>query len=416
MASSTDYLWVHCRDAGLAWVHCSGRPARALAHGEAPDWAALPETGVKQVQLCLPGESVRIHLVQLPARNRRRFLRALPFALEERLLRDADSYQFIPLSKPRGSTVLPVAVIERETIDDLVEQAIEHGYQPRIALPEYLYMPAPPAETWSLDATAPPLLLRDPMGGAALPGGPTESLPAGLVLALERSSERPRRLEVSVGDSKQSAAVAHWRAALDALGIELSIRIDERTRSAWLATRSPRTNKGSLLNGTPAASAGVPAPWRPWLPSMSMAAALLLLTLGNLVLDTMQLRRTSEELQAEIESVYRDAFPHARNVVDARFQMEQKLAALRSDHAGPRPLTLVERLAELAPLLRQTQDSSLERIDFDGTTVTIEVRAPDARALEALERRLAKQVEAALEHHEVVDGVVVGTFRIGEAA
>lgn len=381
-------LWVWPRGDELEWSEAVGGNGRVRS-GRVAGWAELPRRAGQRLVVCLPGALVRVHRVRTPGRNRRRFMAALPFVLEDRLAQDVDACHLVPIARRRRE--LAVAVVARATLDALLEAARAAGHPPALVVADYLALPEPEEGVWTLDLTAQPAWLRHALGGAALGAVGTRPPPA-LLLALESAAPAPRRLVAHVADAQQAGDVATWREALAAHAVELDIVTDPRPRAARLAAGALPREPFNLLSGAyrdPARGGATP---RRLLPAAALAAGVLLCAMLGFVLETHRLATAHDALTAALEQTYREAFPEARNVVDARFQMARRLDALRAAAvpAAGADRGLVGWLAALAPALLGADGVRVETLRFDGRSVTVEVVVPTRAALDALGAALAR--------------------------
>jgi len=419
MALRGEYWWVRWRPDGLDWARCTTEEGLPRETGECTGWSDLPAPEGARLVVLVPPEAVRVHTVNIPTRSRARFRAALPFALEDQLLRDPEDYHFAPLPRPRGQTGTPVAVVDRERMDTWLAGSEGHGWRLRSLVPEYLAVAPPEEGVWLLDAAASPMLLRLPRGGggAGLTGEPGDTPPGGLILALERAQPRPSTLRVRVAHAEQAERLAGWAERLKPLGLELEVQQDARERAAWLARQPLPAGGCNLLTG-PYATGEDPRQWvRRLVPASAMLAALLVVGASQWFLEGTRIHAEHRDLEAAIESTYREAFPDARNLVDPRYQMEQRLQRLRSrqEESGGGG-GLLARVDRVAPLLLAGGDTRVQALRYDGDSLTVEISVPDYQALERLQKRLAASGGAEVENAELKQGRVHGRIRLqGEA-
>jgi len=76
-------------EAPFEWVRISGQKVEAF--GEVPSLAEYPVSKDDDVYGVVPGDWVTTHRVTLPAKSRKQFNIALPYALEESISEDAVS-------------------------------------------------------------------------------------------------------------------------------------------------------------------------------------------------------------------------------------------------------------------------------------------------------------------------------------
>lgn len=416
MALRGEYWWVRWRADGLEWARCLSQEAVPREEGGCTEWDELPAPAGARLVLSVPGERVRVHYVRIPTRNRRRFRAALPFALEDQLLHGPESYHFAPLPRAKGQATTAVAVVERERMAEWLAGPAERDWHPRLLVPEFLAMAPPDPGVWRLDAGESPLLLRFPrgQGGAALAGDLGEQPPGGLLLALEGAENPPSTLRVRVTGPEQHQAVARWQTALDPLGVVLEIREDTHSRAAWLA-REPLPERGCNLLTGPFATGEDPWQWaRRLAPAAAGAALLLVVGAAQWFLEGARIRAEHQRLEQAIEATYREAFPQAQNLVDPRYQMEQRLKRLRQSgqEQGRGPGGLLGRLQEVAPVVTSAGDIRVQGLRLAGDDLTLKVSLPDYEALERLQERLGRKGGVEVEDAELQEGRVHGRIRI----
>jgi len=411
-----EYWWLRQRSGGLDWAHFVPGLTLPEAQGAAADWSELPIPAGATVVLCIPGEYVRVHAVNLPTKNRRRFLAALPYALEDKLLREPEACHFVPLIKTGSRRQsMPVAVVEHDYISTLLKELDVYAWQIQLLIPDFLAIAEPAAGTWLLDAAEEPFLLRFPegAGGAALSADKSLQLPGALLLALEQAGSCPRVLQIRVATREQREQVQAWSKRLAHYGVEMEINEDRRSRSSWLAQQALPAASYNLLTGPykPHRESGL---WtRQLLPSATLAAILVLITGLHWALQGSQLRSESRDLRAAIEATYREAFPDARNIVDPRFQMEQQLLSLRERPApGRSNADFISHIEKLATVIGSGDQYQLQVLGFDGNSITLEVSVPDYDALDRLQTQLTQIASVNIENAELKSGRVYSRIRL----
>ena len=103
-----------------------------------------------------------------------------------------------------------------------------------------------------------------------------------------------------------------------------------------LAAGGVRSEALSLLQGEFARRTGWRAEWQRWRIAAFLALAALALHIGVRGYDLIRLRAEEQRLDAAIEQAVRIALPDVERIVDARAQIEQRLAGGgAADPAGP---------------------------------------------------------------------------------
>jgi len=418
MSIRGEYWWLRLHARGIDWARCHTGESVPRQEGTCADIPSLPAPVGSNLVLCMPGEQARMHRVNLPHRNRRKFLDALPYALEDQLLHDPASYHLVPLSAERRATDVPVVVINHDYLTALLDQCRQAGWQPVMLVPDYLAIPVPAAHAWYIDASTTPLLLRmSATQGAVLQGEPGPQTLGTLLLALEQAGDPPHTLRVRVATHQQYKIISAWSEMLADRQIQLDIFIDEHPRSHWLA-RLPLPEPGLNMLTGPYANAD-----RQWvnlhrlLPVTALLSALVAISAIHWFVEGRQLESQYQQLQQSIEATYLQSFPEARNLVDPRFQMEQQISAMQTrGMANSSGMDFLGRLEQLAAQIAAQPDCQLERIAFDGSNITLEVSVTDYESLERLQTELARSASVDIENAELKDGRVYGRIRLGGRA
>jgi len=416
---ASGYWWLYPRQEDLYWAECDAKGG-ICRDGRAAGWEEIPAPADSRIVLCVEGVAVRCHLVKLPARRRRHFMAALPYALEDRLLQAPEDCHLVPLQVRRKRAGSAVMVVEHSRMEEWLQAIRSRQWRLSALFPDYLALPEPGRDSWLLDATKSPFLLRfsGPGGGAAFHGGPEYRFPAALLLALEASRDRPRTLDIYVSGPDQAGRVRAWEEELAVYGVALQIQEKESPREHRLAALSATDHPGSLLQDRYAVPSDTIGGWSPrqLLPSAALLAALMLTLLAQGLADHYRMQAEYDRLSQEIESTYRRVFPQARHLVDPRFQMEQQLQELYSRQVQrAENRTLQDWLEQLAPVFNADREHRLLAVHFNGHDLIIEVSLADFQTLEQLQSRLVRDVagEVRIEQAELKDGRVFSRLRLG---
>ena len=416
MAISGEYWWVYLSEDSVYWARRLSNEPRPREEGTAASLQEAPLPQGARVVVCVPGHSVRLHWVDVPVRNRKRLLEALPFALEEDLLHGPEEYHFVPLKAVPGLRERAVAVVEHRRMEAWTELIRERGLRPRMLVPDYLAVPAPGPQTWILDATRAPFLLRRPegFGGASLPGELDDQPPGALLLALEEAKATPDYLQVRVPPGEDGQRLRSWEPWLQPHGVGLEVEEDSRPREAWLASQPLPGRDTNLLTGRYASREDPRVVARRFAPAGGLALALLAVWGVQWFLEGQRLRSEHQRLQTAIRETFREAFPEARNIVDPRFQMEQRLEQLRQAQGeASRGRDLLAALRRVAPALSGGGTAPrMKSLSFDGQDLVLEVSVPDYGTLERLQQRLSRHGGVEVEKAQLDEGRVASRSRL----
>lgn len=341
--------------------------------------SAMPRADA--VQVVVPASMVLLAQVRVPARNRRKMLQLLPYAVEEKLMYDPDAIHVA--AGPRlasGETV--VAVIDKGWMKRVMGLLQDAGLPPRQMWPETL-VPGVTPGTWTVVWNGQEGFVRTSMAsGLSLNGGSAEVPPLGLSLAVKEAAAKgnaPRKINLQLTDGADKPDVESWAAQL---GAKVAVT------GAWdWSAAAYGTEKGvNLLQGEFAATGFEPD----WLPRlrfpMILAGVIVLLQLGGGLVDWLLLSYEKHQLDADMQKTFRQAFPEAKVVVDAPLQMQRNLAELRHARGLPDPADFLPVLAKAAPVL--AQPGTVQAMRYANGVLKIDVRATGAQTPEQMRDRL----------------------------
>lgn len=300
--------------------------------GEAPRSArtSLDALELRAAVLLFDARDVALLPVELPPLSGARLARALPNLVEDSLLQDAQSCAFALGPRLADGRRL-LAVIDRGWFEFVVGAFERRGVRVTAAWPAQLALPLP-TDGWSMACVH---------GGLAVRTGETEGL--GWTAAGEaqvRAEAMAAALDVAAHAGGRAEGVEVF--AEDSAWAEA---IDLAARRTGLALRmqplpAPRQSPVDLLSARQGSAGGrwlAGIDWRAWRLPGAIAAACVLAFLAGLNLHWAQLAGERAELRAQMERVFREAFPSAQVVVDPLLQMQRQVAELRlaTGQSGP---------------------------------------------------------------------------------
>ena len=375
----------------LPWVLRDANGA-ALRSGESL-LAALPKAD--EVELIAPAVKVLLTSVVAPARNRRKLLQLLPYAVEEKLMYDPESIHTAPAASVPPSGEVALAAIDKGWLRRTLELFAQAGLQPRKMWPETL-LPPLLTNTWTAIWNGHEGLVRNGvLSGSSLDGGNADTPPLALLLAAQEAKLRgaaPGKIILRLAGNAEQPDLARWSAQL---GVETHMG------AAWDWRRAPHTQEPgiNLLQGEFAASSGGHA----WLarlrPALIVAGLIVLVQLGGTVIDWAQLSYQQRRLNADMLASFRKAFPEAKVIVDAPLQMQRNLADLRHAAGMADASDFLPLLAQVAPSLADV--GQFEVVQYERGTLKLDIALRAPQNLETIRDRLGKVgVKAQLEKLE----------------
>ncbi|MGY8815098.1 MAG: type II secretion system protein GspL [Gammaproteobacteria bacterium] len=407
--TNENYWWIYAQATTVEWIERRAGVSEPLQQGSCADISDVPAPEGSSLVVCIPGEHVRIHNVIAPARNRRRFFDSLGYALEDKLLHAPEDYHFVPLTKSKSLTNIPVAVISKNYLEGLLNNFKIRGWRVECLLPDYFCINDPSKGNWIVDVTEEPFLLRFPgdEGGAAITGMLGSHLPGPLLLALERADEKPQQIHVRLNDDLQKQNVENWSVELEKLSVNLLVIEDNQSRSNWLSKSVSTESNFNLLTGPYASTDNAKDKLRRFIPMTGLAAAVLLTIIAQWMIEGSQIKSEYTEIKSSIEQRYKEVFPTARNLIDPRFQMESQLQKYRdsqtsSDGAGT---NFLGNLVILSNIL-DPDNNQLQKLEYDGKQFILEVSVTDYEALEKLQKELEKTMNITVDNADLREGRV----------
>ena len=384
--------------AEATWVRVGDEGPRGPGRrGPAAD-LPRPQPG-ERVHVCVPATDILITAVQLPRGNRQRLLKAVPYAVEEQLIDDVDELHFA-LSPREEDGRWRVAVVDRIRISDWLEVLAGAGIQPHLMVPEVLAVPREPGQ-WAVLVDGERALVRT----GTFDGFATElgNLPVMLAGALEENGPPPGGIHLHFpGDGET------FRNILAQAHPDVSVTSADYGGDAagLLAAHLEPAAAINLLQGEYAPEPGWSGQLRPWRTAAVLAVAWLA---AQVAVDGYRYLRAGNEaalLQKQMETLYRQAFPDARRVVNPLAQMRNRVRELRQRTGGGRT-SLREMLARAAPSLTRNRGVTVRTIRYRQGELDIQVEARDLASIDRLKRDLAGIGEFEVESRSQTRGKTV---------
>lgn len=384
-------------EAPYEWVRVNGR--RVEAFGEVPDIESYSIQDDDQVVGIIPGEWVTAHKVDLPAKTRKQFNQALPYALEESISEDVSNIHFVCPEWKAGETVTVLSVAKKKMLE---WQALATKYQLPVdqLLPDHALVPFHEAADCSIAVTqtgtdgAP--LLANRRDGMAMNLDP-EFLDIWLM-------DLPMSSTIAINDEPLTETLiqrhpdrdfrfwgfghrlAHWleypvAANMDLWGDRFRPRVSRFTAKALL------------------------------IPAM-LAIAALLLPMCYDVYRYVSLKSEITALDTKSLEVLRDSFPDVQGITggEARTFMERAIQGeqLRLNERG-----FTQMFTEVARILKR-QNVSLSEVSYRDKTLTITCNLSDFSQVDALNSQFNRNhsLIASLEGSSANDGQVNAVYQI----
>lgn len=364
--------------------------------------AELAEQVVSQRSLLVAdGSDLMVTTANVPSRQRATIQKALPYALEEQFADDVDDLHFaIGDRLPSGE--LGVVACRHADIRHWMERCAEVGITPAGILPEPLLIPWQEGE-WTLIADGNRVLVRlDAWRAFVVDRG---ALPA--LLAQVDSHEEARLVPVRLFGDLDASQLA------EADKREIHEHPQSIPTLALLATQYRPGRSFNLLQGVYSPRARVGRYLRPWRWAAALLLGLLVVQAGSLLLARAQLQAENRRLAEESERIYRETFPEARTVVNARLQMERQLQALRRQ-VGSDGNSLLDLLERSGTVLTSERGLELTGLSYRSGELSLSISASSLATVDAVRQKLGEASGLAVEIQSASsrDGRVQGRLLI----
>lgn len=352
----------------VSWL-TRGTQGQILRAGQSA-LSAMPASDA--CRIVLPASRVLLSKVKPPAQNRRKFMQALPYAVEDRIMADPESIH-VAKGEEQENGEIPVAIVDRAWLRQIIENLNSSGFKPMRADVETL-LPATTPGTWEVVWRGQGGFVHQGANqGLPLDGGDTEHPPAVLQLAIENAESKPASLRIHV-DGATAPNLDAWSSAL---GVPVTLS------GEW--QRPQPTHGINLLQGEFTAR-NVRADWLPRLrPAIILAGLIASVHIAFTVTDWAMLKYEKYRLNTAMEQHFRKAFPEAKVIVDAPLQMRRNLVQLRHSAGVSDPNDFLPLLSQVSR--EMGAGTRIRNMDYQNGTLTIHAIFPGMQQIETFRRR-----------------------------
>jgi general secretion pathway protein L len=335
----------------------------------------------------VPGEDVLLTSINLPTRNKKRILSAVPYAIEDQVAEDIDNLHFAIGDRDRAGNI-QVAVVSHERMYDWTDALAAAGIEADKIVPDNLAIPYVD-EHWTLLLENRKALLRTDSASGLI--ADIDNLFVMLSLLVARTGDTPPA-GLRVLDCRAEGAPL---LDLD-VPVEQDIQALHEPAISAMAAVANDSDGLNLLQGQYSKSEQFGKLWRPWRAAAAMLAGWMVLHVALLGLENSALKAKADALRQQVSDVYLQTFPEASRVVNAQVQMQRKLEELRGG-GGSGGTGFVALLSQVGKYLNETSGLVLDRMTFRAGEIVVAFTIGDLQQLDSLKQRLTDEAGVAVQ-------------------
>ena len=380
----------------LSWVYEDINNELKLAHGLLSD--AAKAAAQKYITVVVPGEDVLFLTAEVPGKNVQRVQQAVPYVLEDSVIDDVDELYF-SIKKSNADNLdnqYDVSVINKDYFESVLEQLENLGVYADAMIADYLLL----AENSSLFFD----------GARVLFNGSKVKFSSAIDSAVFLNDE-------FLNNNKESKLIncdktSDKNQALTKLIEDFGFLEEQCESHPLLCLVKNRSNNNlNLLQGVYKKKKDWSQAGKTWLPATVLFFIWLVVQGGLFVFDYIGLSKQNKQLNAEITKIYKKTFPKSRRIIDAKAQMQQKLADLKK-RKGQSGRSFTEMLSGSATIFSKTQGLIIKSLRYYDGRINIEMQISSLQALDKLKEQLNKEKGYQVEIQNASSGKETVTARI----
>lgn len=315
----------------------------------------------------------------LPTRSRSKIKQALPFVLEEQLLRTPEQEHFV--YQIRGGLPLAVTVTSKLKIEQWLDGFRNCGLRPPSVMYPQVTGLAFEDGCWSIVIMGNELLVKTSnlTGFSCLLDD--NKLPVQLANPLKELDKEIKPQKIIYHRINNSLDISDW-------SDELDIEIVTKNSDLWsvLQTSAPKLN---LLQGEYKQKREI----NPALSRFAPAAVILIVWLSISffinIWEWQSLKSSFNNTNKQMIQVFKTSFPDAKTIVDPVLQMQRKFEALSGNSGSYLKNDFIALLTKCAPALSALDSGAIENLRYNENSLDISLGLSDFKSLEALKERLS---------------------------
>jgi general secretion pathway protein L len=351
-----------------------------LSHGESGDATlrqgtlreAAAEIGDHALSVFIPSIDCLFTTAELPKGRRQQLLRALPYALEDRLIDDVEQLH-CALGQQDKDGLWSVCVIAHQVLQDWLERLRQEGLQPQSMAPDVLLLPTE-ENTWHglVENDLVYMRIASDGGFVCTPDALAKLLSSEFIAITPPEAIHISGKLIGLPEDLNESTEVLIEASDTSIRDYLPLQIPAPTINLLQGPYTPERRFNKYL--------------RPWYPAVALTGLLVMLAFSNSILEYQDLRQRNEQLDTQMLQVFKRMFPQAQKVRNPYQRMQSEL---RKMGAGSEQYLFTEILADIAPIAQKTKGLYVEQLRYNQGRIEVLLEMPDLEALERFKQRLS---------------------------
>lgn len=355
----------------------------------------------RKVVILLPIEDLFITTVTVQTKNRKQLEKAIPYALEDDLAEDIEELHFA-IGQRTHSGDIPVLVISKAKLDHLIDVLSGVNILPDIITADIFGLHRSDKQ-WIACVEEQHVIARTGQwSGFGCEAGDFKDF---IQIANEADVAAPEIIEVFRHPDEDMLEITQ---------VPNVYIHDNWSPIAYIQGFQDETSI-NLLQGPYAKADKQHKTTRPWKIAAALAGIWVALSIAQVSIEYWKLNRINNELNADIEQVFRRAFPEIKNVVNARVQMEQRIKELTNTGSSSGNADFLKLLHHSGYELNKDKNTSINGVQYKGNELSLDINAGDVQILENVKSKLlSKNIKAELKSAESVNNKIQARMLVSE--
>jgi len=331
--------------------------------------------------LLVPGESVLLVTVHLPKTSAAQLRRAVPYALEEQLIDNVENLHFA-IGKQNSAGNVLVAVVQKTLLQTWLTQCQRWQFEPNVVLPDFLAVSVL-ENAWHIYLDGDRALVRQ----TAQQGMNVHRDQLAEVVRLSISAgttDLPAALQIDYDDGNEQFETDN----LSSLPLAINMAPEPEFCMKVFCASSKQTLPINLLQGEFSRTRDVDKK-NFWLKCTTiLLLGWLAVWLAGAVTQYVVLKYRLAKAQSQVNTLYKQAFPQANDIVDPQLRVQRALQAAQNTSAGGPFLSLLTQVGQ--QLAQQNHNVTILTINYHDQLLSLSVSAPNFQMLSSFTQALQK--------------------------